>query len=148
MDTEDSKNFKGPKTNTVEKLAELRKAGVNIGMSIDFLTPHLLSIVWRCQGTNRILNYGLGCSAHELLSWFIRIPPERHRQHTQGRRVCVPFPFIFPLALLAGTNAHIIRSVDPTGRPVAIALDTVSTFLSHRSLRLRRQNSSLFAHPV
>ena len=84
----------GPKTNSVEKLAELRRAGVNIGpynAARSFLVRDLM----------------LGAvpfpSSHELFPWRVRIPPERDRQHAQDGVAYVlllldamdPFSFMF-----------------------------------------------------
>ena len=97
----------GPKVNTVEKLGELRKAGVNIGIQYS-LSP--LSIFLRLRVVRMNFSHG---------------SYEYHQSVIDNTR-----------KMIAGTLLHrrcaywywSLLSAYPNGRPVAIALDTVSEY--------------------
>lgn len=58
----------GPEVNSVEALGKLVRAGVNVG-TLGTLGCLVCVRIWSADGL---------LSPHELLTWFVRVPPERH----------------------------------------------------------------------
>ena len=96
----------GPKVNTVEKLGELRRAGINVGMCVVLtLFFYVFILVVR-------MNFSYGSY-------------EYHQSVIDNTRKMVARKFHSPF-YSDSQLLNDLQSEEPTGRPIAIALDTVS----------------------
>lgn len=104
----------GPKVNTPEKLAELRRAGVNIGTSDTYIDSSVSNFRSLTRQPVR-MNFSHG--SYEYHQSVV----DNTRKMTAG----TSFFWIRPTVWRADLNGFIRSAADPEGRPVAIALDTV-----------------------
>ena len=95
--------------NTVEKLGELRRAGVNVGMLFFDTSPFFFSPSLKKSAVRMNFSHG----SYEYHQSVI----DNTRKMVAGE--CLLFPSEPPPPLMFPSSA------DPSGRPVAIALDTV-----------------------